>query len=157
MKKILFLFYVNLLFFNAFPQKQLKSFDEILNSLKAGKNVTCVFFYEKCQLITDNQIKDKSPEAIGGFKIDAWEYFAANSVRNKNAFVSFSKTVLIENPLESGKYVYNYVKVKIETDGKVRIIARYIDAKNYEIIMDESFYTTINDGKNDSGAFFYEN
>lgn len=143
--------------FTLLAQKQLNNFEQIFNSLNSGKQINVVFHYSKCQLISDNQIKDKSPEAIGGFVIDSYEYFAPNSVRNKNAFISFSKTILIQNPLsDEDEYVYNYVKVKVSDDNKVRIIARYLNSITYKTIMDESFYTIINDGKNDGAAFYYE-
>lgn len=157
MKKITFLLVLSSIAYNAFCQKQLFSFEQVYNSFVAGKQINVIFHYSKCQLIADNQVKDKSPEAIGGFIVDSYEYFAPNSVRNKNAFISFSKTILIQNPLsDEDEYVLNYVKVRVSDDNKVRIVARYLNPISYKTIMDESFYTVINDGKNDGAAFFYE-
>ena len=112
-----------------------------------------MFYYAKCQLISDNEIKAKSPDAIGGMTIDTFEYFAKNTVKsNSDAFVVASVSTLIANPLGKG-HVYNYVKMKISEDGKIRITARYLDPKTFEENMDESFYTDLN--AKDPGAKFY--
>ncbi len=154
MKKILLLCIFAILSFSAFSQKQLTSFEQIIDALKSGKQVKVVIFYADCQLISDNKIEEKSPNAIGGMDINTYEYFAKGAVYNKLAFLVASKTKLIENPIGKG-YVYNYVKIKISEDNNVRIIARYLNPKNYVEIMDESFYTQINNTKNDGAAFFY--
>lgn len=154
MKKILFFCIFAILSFSAFSQKQLTSFEQIIDALKSGKQVKVVIFYADCQLISDNKIEEKSPNAIGGMDINTYEYFAKGSVYNKLAFLATSKTKLIENPIGKG-YVYNYVKIKISEDNNVRIIARYLNPKTYEEIMDESFYTEINNTKNNGAAFFY--
>lgn len=77
--------------------------------------------------------------------IDVYEYFPAGIYGNKNGYVVLSENKLIENPIGS-IYVFNYVKIKIFDDEKVRIIARYLDAETFEEVMDESFYTVINSG-----------
>lgn len=134
--------------------QQLTSFDELMNALKSGKQVTAVMHYVKFKLISDNQEQDKVPDAIGGMDLDTWEYFAPNSVKNKEAFVVFSESKLIQNPKGDG-YVYNYVKMRIDSLNKVKVSARYLDSKNYEVNMDENFFGVINDGKNDGGLFLY--
>lgn len=131
---------------------RLNNFNEIMTALRSGEKVRVVLYYAKCQLISDNEVKAKSPDAVGGMTIDAFEYFAKNSVRNPLAFVAASESKLIANPIGNG-YVYNYVKIKITEDGKVRVIARYLDVKTFEPVMDESFYTSV-DAK-DPGAVFY--
>jgi len=132
----------------------INSFADLMKALNSGKNVRVVIYYAKCQLISDNEIEDKSPDAVGGMSISTYEYFAQKAVRNDKAFVVTSETKLIANPKGKG-YVYNYVKIKISEDNKVRIIAQYLDPKTYETLMDESLYTSINDGKNDAGFFIY--
>lgn len=142
-----------LCFSTASAAAQLKTFDEIMAALKTGRKVRAVFYYAKCQLISDNEIKSKSPDAIGGMTIDTFEYFAKNTVKsNPEAFVVASVSSLIANPLGKG-HVYNYVKLKISENGKIRITARYLDAKTMEENMDESFYTELN--AKDPGAKFY--
>lgn len=138
----------------AFSQDAIKNFTELMDHLKTGKEVKMVVHYKKCQLISDNEITEKIPDAIGGLSIDVYEYFAPNSVRNDKAFVVFSENKLIEYPKGEG-YVYNYVKVKVSEDNKVKITARYIDPKTMVDVMDENFFGEINDGANEAGVYFY--
>jgi hypothetical protein len=149
---LLTVFILALTFSNSFAAAKLSNFNEIISALKSGEKVRVIFYYAKCQLISDNEIKSKSPDAVGGMNIDTFEYFAKNSVKNPLAFVVASESKLIANPVGDG-YVYNYVKVKISEDGRIRITARYLDAKTFEVVMDESFYTSVNE--KDSGAKFY--
>jgi hypothetical protein len=132
---------------------QLKNFKDVFAALKAGETVKGVFHYKMCKLISDNEEVEKVPDAIGGFTILSFEYFAPGSIRNKQGFISTSKTVLINHPRYG--FVKNYAKIRIFDDNKIRIIAQYITPNTYEIKMDESFYTVINDGKNKGGAYFY--
>jgi hypothetical protein len=150
---------VLLLFFlistTVLAQKQLKSFDELMTSLNSGKQVRMVALYKKCKLISDNEEQEKVPDAIGGMNLSVFEYFAKESIKNKLAFVVFSESKLIKYPKGEG-FVYNYVKIKVSEDNKVKITAQYIDAKTFEIKMDENFFGEINDGKNDKGISFFE-
>ena len=138
-----------------FAQKQLKSFDELMTSLKSGKQVRMVVYYNKCKLISDNEEKEKVPDAIGGMNLGVYEYFAKEAVKNKLAFVVASESKLIENPKGDG-FVYNYVKIKVSEDNKVKITAQYIDVKTFEQKMDENFFGEINDEKNEKAVYFYE-
>jgi len=134
---------------------QLKNFEAVMTSLKAGKNVKVVINYPLCKLISDNEVQEKIPEAIGGMTIDTWEYFAENAVRNKVAFVVTSTNHLIQNPKGDG-FVHNYVKIKILADNTVKITAKYLNVLTFEEQMDENFFGEINDGKNDAAVYFYE-
>ena len=134
---------------------QLKNFEAVMASLKAGKNVKVVINYPLCKLISDNEVQEKIPDAIGGMTIDTWEYFAENAVRNKEAFVVTSTNHLIQNPKGDG-FVYNYVKIKILADNTVKITAKYLNALTLEEQMDENFFGEINDGKNEAAVYFYE-
>ena len=155
MKKLLFSFSILLLFaVSTFAQKQLTSFNDLMGALNSGKHVRMVFYYNKCKLISNNEEAEKVPDAIGGMDIVVYEYFAVGAVHNKLAFVVTSESKLIENPKGDG-FVQNYVKVKVLEDGKVVVSAKYIDAKTYDITMDEKFFTEINNGKNDTAAYFY--
>lgn len=150
------LLYVMLLMLPAFAFAQggeLKSFEKIMDALKAGEEVSAVFYYGECQLIADNEIHDESVDAIGGMKIRTWEYFAEGAIRNKEAFVVASTTSMIANPKGEG-FVHNYVKIKISASGKVRITAKYVDPVSYEETMTENFFTTVYDGKEGAAHFF---
>jgi len=137
-----------------FGQKKLNSFEELMASLNSGKQVKMVMHYARCQLISDNEIEDKVPDAIGGMTIDVYEYFEKGAVRNDQAFVVFSESKLIQYPKGEG-YVYNYVKVKITADNKVKITAEYLNPVNFSVMMTENFFTSINDGKNEGGVFLF--
>ncbi len=157
MKK-LFILIIALLFTGAISaQKQVTDFESIMDAMKSGNTVKAVFHYADCQQISNNEIQEKSPDAIGGMALKTWEYFAPMVFGNKNAFVVASKNKFIQNPIGDG-FVYNYVKVKISDDNKVKITAKYLDAKSHEEIMTENFFTSINNGEEDSGAaYFYTN
>lgn len=133
----------------------LKSFEQIMDALKQGQTVKAVFYYIDCQLISGNEVEDESVDAVGGMKIDTWEYFAKGSIRNKEAFVVASTSKLIANPKGKG-YVYNYVKIKIYESGKVKITANYIDSVTHEETMTENFFTTVHDGGEGAAHFFAE-
>lgn len=107
-------------------------------------------------MISDNEIAEKIPDAIGGMSIDTWEYFAKGSIRNEKAFVAFSASHLIQYPKGDG-YVFNYVKVKVAEDNKVKITARYIDPKTFDTLMDENFFGEIKNDKNEGGVLFLLN
>lgn len=131
---------------------QLKTFEELMEALKQGENVRVVAHYGKCQLISGNEIKDRVPDAIGGMDISVFEYFAAGSIRNEQAFVVFSHASLINY----GGYVYNYAKFKVMEDGKVIITAQYAEPNTFELQMDENFFGEMNDGKNEGAIYFYK-
>jgi len=135
---------------------QLKSFKELMQYLKTGNEVSVVLQYAKCRLISDNEIVEDVPNAIGGMTLDVWEYFAPMAIHNKKAFVVSSTSKLIQYPKGEG-YVYNYVKIKIYNDNSVKIVAQYLDAVTYEVLMTESFYGNISDEKNNEGVFIYVN
>ena len=131
---------------------QLMNFEEIYSAMERGETVKVIIHYGDCQLISDNKIQDRVPNAVGGMKLDTFEYFEKMSIGNKRAFFSSSETKLISI---RGKFTYNYAKIKVFADNEVRVIARYLDTKNYKITMDESFYSEINNGENEGAAYFY--
>ncbi|HEX38089.1 MAG TPA: hypothetical protein ENG70_04430 [Candidatus Cloacimonetes bacterium] len=116
-----------------------------MTALNSEHDVRVIIHYGVCKLISNIEEESYSPDAIGGMSIDVYEYFPAGIYGNKNGYVVLSENKLIENPIGS-IYVFNYVKIKIFDDEKVRIIARYLDAETFEEVMDESFYTVINSG-----------
>jgi hypothetical protein len=128
----------------AAQDKTLDSLDEIMTAFKKGDTVRAIFTYKDMQLISDNEIVERVPDAIGGMTLDTFEYFAAKSIGNPEAYVASSKAVLINHP--SYGVVYNYAKVKVYESGKVVIVAQYLDPRTFEIKMNESFYAAINQG-----------
>ena len=129
---------------------QLKNFEDLMDALKTGKEVRVVAEYGKCKLISGNEEKS-APNAIGGMGVDVWEYFAPMSVGNPTAFVVFSQTKLINY----GGYIYNYAKFRVGDDNKVKITAQYANATDFDVEMDENFFSEINDGKNEGAIYFY--
>jgi len=158
MKRIILLLFLGLSSFvsQAENTEQIKSFDALMQHLKTGSEVSVVLHYAKCRLISDDEIVEHVPNAIGGMTLDVWEYFAPMAIHNKKAFVVSSTSKLIQYPQGEG-YVYNYVKIKVYDDNSVKIVAQYLDAVTYEILMTESFYGTIADEKNNEGVFIYVN
>ena len=132
----------------------LENFEELMDALNNGEKVRVVIDYGKCQLIADNEIQESSPKAIGGMSLETYEYFADNVLGKNIAFVVASESKLIANPIGDG-YVYNYAKVKVDKESKVRLTARYIDPVTFQVKMDENFFTEMNDGRNDGAASFY--
>ncbi|HSA05395.1 MAG TPA: VirK family protein [Tenuifilaceae bacterium] len=157
MKKTFFFLALALISLNLFAQqKSLKNFDELMTALNGGEQVRVIIHYGKCTLISDNEIEDKSPDAIGGMTIDTYEYFAPKAVRgNENAFVVFSENKLIMNPKGKG-FVYNYGKFRIESTGKVKVTVMYIDPNTQEEMMSENFFTTFGESKTEQAIFFYK-
>ena len=123
----------------------LTSFDELMTALKSGKKVRVVLYYGKCKLFSDGKEEEKSIDAIGGMEILTYEYFAEGVVHNKNAFVTFSASNLIQNPKGKG-HVINYVKLRLSSDNKGKIIAQYLNPRNFKVKMDEYFLGDINNG-----------
>jgi hypothetical protein len=132
--------------------KQLKNFIQVYDALKSGEKVTAIIHYKKCKLVSEGQEYD-SPDAVGGMDVLPWEHFAAGLFGKNIAFISSSETVLIYLPKLG--YVYNYVKLKISEDNTVEITARYLTTDKYEVKMDETFLSEINDGVNDKAVYFY--
>ena len=133
--------------------KQLTSALSLFESLKSGEDVNTIIHYAKCKLIIDGE-ETQSPDAIGGMKLMPFEYFAKMSIRNEKAYVTASETQLISHRKYS--YVLNYVKIRIFEDDSVEIIARYLDPNSYEIKMDETFTSLVNNGSNDGAVYLYK-
>lgn len=135
--------------------KSLKNFDELMAALNTGYNVRVVIHYGQCKLIADNEVQDKSPDAIGGMTIDTYEYFAPKTVRgNEHAFVVFSENKIIQNPKGKG-FVYNYAKFRVESTGKVKVTVMYLDPNTQEELMSENFFTEFGDSAKDQAIYFY--
>jgi hypothetical protein len=156
MKNILVVLFFCLLLFdiNLSQQVQIKNYNELITALTNGKSVRVIIHYQKCRLLIDGT-EQKSPEVIGGMDLEPFEYFAKGVVNNNKSFITSSETVLISHPRFG--YVFNYVKIRIYEDNTAEIIARYLDPKSYDVVMDETFLASINDGSETGALFIYSN
>ena len=106
MKNLVVLFLFLIFSISLSAQKSITNFDELMTALKAGKTVKAVIYYQKCKLIADGVEEAESPNAIGGMKLDTYEYFDTSVFKNKvPSFVTSSQTVLINQSFYG--YVYN--------------------------------------------------
>ncbi len=129
----------------------LSDFDALMDALKGGHEVRVVVDYGRCELIVDNQ-RETAPQAIGGMVVDVWEYFAAGSIGNQQAFLAFSHGSLIQHARRG--IVINHVKFRVMQDGTVTIGARYLDPNTHEETMFQNLFTTIARGQEGAAAFF---
>jgi hypothetical protein len=156
--KIKYLILICVLFFSQISWSQttrVTNFNELMQALNAGEQVRVVIQYGLCEWATDLDKQSPVPDAITGMNIDVFEYFAPGAVHNKMAFVVFSNSKLIQNPIGKG-FVYNYGKLRINSDNTVQINAQYINPKNFKVVMDETFIGNINDGTNGKGIHLFK-
>jgi hypothetical protein len=158
MKKIIALLVVSLFANTLFAQTAVKNFEQLMTALKDGKSVKVVIYYSKCKLFSDGKEQPDTIDAIGGMRLDTYEYFDSSVFHGKvPSFVTTSETVLINH--RSYGYVFNYVKIKISNNNSVEIMARYLKPRKfsskYKVVMDETFKGKINDGTNNEGVLFY--
>jgi cobalamin biosynthesis Mg chelatase CobN len=135
---------------------QITGFTELMESLHAGERVRVVMQYSLCAREQTGSETDTIPGVAASLEIDTWEYFDRGSVGNAQAFVVFSQSKLIENPLGKG-YVLNYGKVKIREDNSVKVTARYLHPKTLRVKMEEFFRCAVNDGRNRAGIYLFKN
>ena len=133
---------------------RINSFDHLMEALESGERVRIIIDYSHCGW-QDTTKQSPVPEAISGMDIDTYEYFAPGAIHNQRAFVVFSSTVLIENPIGKG-FVYNYGKVRIYEDNSVQVTAKYIHPKRFKVLMNEVFIGKINDGQNGEAINLYK-
>ncbi len=134
--------------------RQLTSYQKLEKALKTGSEVRVVIHYGECELYIEDEKVENSPDATGGMTLQPFEWFSAGLFGENPAYVVASKSVLIENPQGEG-YVFNYAKIRINEKGDVTLIARYLDPETYEIRMEETFKTVLNNKKNKGAAYFY--
>ena len=126
---------------------RINTFDQLMESLNTGEQVRVVIHYALCKWATDKIEQKPTPNAITGMDIDTYEYFAPGVVYNKEAFMVFSDTKLIQNPIGKGM-VYNYGKIRIYADNSVQVTAEYLNPKSYKVLMHQVFKGKINEGIN---------
>lgn len=141
-----------LLVCSAHSETLVASFASLMTTLKEGKEVRAVFHYAQCRLVIDGK-ENKSPDAVGGMAFGTFEYFAAGAVGNSKPSVTTSETVLISHP--SRGYVYNYVKLKVYEDNAAEIVARYLNASTFEVVMDEIFYAQMSTWTENRWAYVF--
>lgn len=131
------------------------TFSDLMTSLNSGERVRVVIHYSQCKWEQEQNESNPIPDAIAGMDVDMYEYFAPGAAHNKVAFVVFANSKLIQNPFGKG-FVYNYGKVRINNDNTVVVTAKYIQAKRFKVLMNESFRCLINDGKNNEGINLFK-
>jgi len=135
---------------------RITSFENLMKSLNAGEHVRVVIHYALCKWSAEQKDQSPVPDAISGMDIDIYEYFAPGAAHNnKIAFVVFANSKLIQNPIGKG-FVYNYGKVRINADNSVMVTAKYINPRNYKVLMDESFIGKLNDGSANEGIDLFK-
>ncbi len=130
------------------------SFDTLMKALFFGENVRVVIHYAQCIRTGKGQAGDRSPDVVAGMEIGTFEYFADGVIPGSPAFVTFSESKLIRNPIGKG-HVINYGKVRVMAGNAVTVTAQYLDPKRYKVLMDQTYKGTINDGLNNGGIYFY--
>jgi hypothetical protein len=158
MKRFIIFFSIFLLSQALSAQTSVQNFEQLMTALQSGKSVKAVIHYAKCKLFSDGKEQPDTINAIGGMKLDTYEYFDASVFHGKvPSFVTTSETVLINH--RSYGYVNNYVKIKISMNNTVEITARYLKPRifssKFKVVMDETFKGKMNDGKNDGGISFF--
>lgn len=140
-----------LMCFAAAEAKRLLSFEALMGALQEGCDVRMVVDYGGCDLYVGGEKADSSPQAVGGMPLDVFEYFSPGLFGNERGFLAFSHRSFISL---RGRYVYNYVKVRVFDDGSVEINAQYLNPGTLDAEMDETFKTAIYDGSKGAAAFF---
>jgi len=134
---------------------RLTSFDQLMQSLNSGEHVRVVIQYGLCQWAPTENKLTPTPKAVTGMDVDTYEYFPSGAINNKNSFVVFSNSKLIQNPIGKG-YILNYGKVRIYDDNTVQVTAKYINPGNFKELMSEIFVGKLNDGHNNEGINLFK-
>jgi hypothetical protein len=129
--------------------KRVSNFDQLYKGATAGKTIRAVVHYAQTVLTIDGK-EEPAPAAVGGMTFNTWEYFPAGMVRNKLPYLVSSETHLIAHP--SYGHVFNYVRLRIYSDGSVEITAQYLKPTTYEVVMNETFRGNISNGKDKNGV-----
>lgn len=155
---IILLIFLALTSIQGFSQtKRITSFEALMESLNRGERLRIIIHYSQCSYTQDQKNHELIPDVITGMNIDTYEYFASGAVHNLNAFVVFSQTQLIKNPIGGG-FVYNYGKVRINADNTVQVTTKYLNPKRLKVLMNQDFTCKINTGNNEGGInLFKEN
>jgi hypothetical protein len=132
--------------------KRLANFEALMKAAKAGENLRLVIEYAKTEIEEEGK-RVKAPDAIGGMSASTFEYFAPGVVRNRLAYVATSETHLIQHPRHG--HVYNYVRLRLYADETVEITAQYLKPTTFEIVMNQTYYGRISNGKDAAGVHLF--
>ena len=130
--------------------ERLCSFEELKQALFNGEEVRAVIHYGRCTMTVDGK-EAPAPDAVGGLPIEVFEYFAPGSVKNDQAYLVFSAGTYIN----FRGYKYNYVKFKVFEDNRVEVTAQYAKPVTFRVLMDETFTTTIANGRNQGALMLF--
>jgi len=125
---------------------QLRSFAEIMATLRQGNEVRMVAEYGLCTL---NDKSTPGPHATGGTVLDVYEYFGEEFFGQE--LLVFSDSKLIANYKGSG-FIQDYVKTSIAASGQIEINAVYVSIDGKDITMNEVFYCSLNSGVQNGGV-----
>ncbi|CAF0902574.1 unnamed protein product [Brachionus calyciflorus] len=116
------------------------NYKQIKEDLFNGKKLRFIFYYQKMNLYLNNTLI-RSPNAVGGFDIDIFEYFGVNVTGNPIEYIASSTTALITH----SRYgiINNYGKIRIYEDNRIEVGVVYIDVKTTDIVFQETFNTTL--------------
>lgn len=119
----------------------LADYNKIKNDLFNGKKLRFIFHYEKMNLYINETLEPKSPDAVGGFDIDIFEYFGQFVANNPVPYIAASSTALIIH----SRYgiINNYGKLRIYENNVIEVGVVYIDVKSTNIVFQEKFNTTL--------------
>ncbi len=127
-----------------------------MESLRSGEEIRAVIHYAKCGREHPQNKPDTIPDIIASMQITTWEYFSRNSIRNSHAFVVFSDSRLIENPIGKG-FVFNYGKMRISDNDSVMVYARYLHPRSHRSMMYQRYRCRIDNGTGIHGISLYKN
>ncbi|CAF1116935.1 unnamed protein product [Brachionus calyciflorus] len=116
------------------------NYKQIKEDLFNGKKLRFIFHYQKMNLYLNNTLI-RSPNAVGGFDIDIFEYFGVNVTGNPIEYIASSTNALITH----SRYgiINNYGKIRIYEDNRIEVGVVYIDVKTTDIVFQETFNTTL--------------
>ncbi len=117
---------------------QLTSLDELMEALETGRHVHATLYYGDCTLDGAAVI-----DATGGMVVEAFEWFGEGAIGNPLAYVALSRSSLIA---VYGTHYFDYVKVRVYSDGSVEVIAEYLDPVTFSVEMHEEFECELDTG-----------
>jgi hypothetical protein len=116
------------------------TFEQIKTLLFAGKKIRIVFDYQKLSHYINNELQEKSTNAVNGLSIEDYEYFSVNVVQNPIPYIATSSAVLVTH----ARYgiIYNYGKIRIYEDDRIEISVIYIDVQTTTVVLDNNKYNS---------------
>jgi hypothetical protein len=127
---------------NLYKAKRLKGdFEQIKSDLFSGNKLRFIIDYEKMNLYMNGTLQAKSPNAVGGFEIDIFEYFGPFVANNPIPYIAASSNAMIIH----SRYgvIYNYGKLRIYENNRFEVGVVYIDVKSTNIVFQETFNATL--------------